>query len=67
MDKAQDLIYTVHRKLLADDVTMYRSLRPSTLIFAIVSVEAFDERFLRNTRAHISVIAIAHATSPNAA
>lgn len=32
MDKAQDLIYTVHRKLLADDVTMYRSLRPSTLM-----------------------------------
>ncbi len=32
MDKTQDLIYTEHRKLLADDVTMYRSLRPSTLM-----------------------------------
>ena len=32
MDKTQDLVYTTHRKLLADDVTMYRKLRPSTLM-----------------------------------
>lgn len=38
MDKTQDLIYTVHKKLLADDVTMYRSLRPSTLMRMIQEI-----------------------------
>lgn len=32
MDKVQELIYTTHKKLLADDVTMYRKLRPSVLL-----------------------------------
>ena len=27
-----DLVYTTHHKLLADDVTMYRNLRPSVLM-----------------------------------
>ena len=32
MDRTQDLTYSVHKKLLADDVTMYRRLRPSVLL-----------------------------------
>lgn len=38
MDKVNDLIYTVHKKMLADDVTMFRKLRPSVLLRLIQEI-----------------------------
>ena len=38
MDKVNDLIYTVRKKMLADDVTMFRKLRPSVLLRLIQEI-----------------------------
>ena len=38
MDKVNDLIYTVRKKMLADDVSMFRKLRPSVLLRLIQEI-----------------------------